>query len=56
MTQQLAMFATYSVHCFFDWCEHVVCETDPYAAHEVMEAHYRAAHAAACARMVAQVV
>jgi hypothetical protein len=49
-----ALFEAYTVYCFFH-CGYVVRELTPFAAHDVMEAHYAAEHAAAIARILRQV-
>lgn len=50
MDNQLALdLALIRVHCFA--CPHVVEATDPQTAHDLMEDHYRADHAALIRRL-----
>jgi hypothetical protein len=48
---QAALFPI-AVHCFFGWCDHVVREVEPRAAHDAMEAHYAKQHADAIRELV----
>jgi hypothetical protein len=50
---QLGLFPSYTVHCFFGWCEHI--ERDDAIdgdRHERMEAHYRRSHSADIRRLL----
>lgn len=49
MTQLALDLALFSVHCFT--CPHTVVAGDPQAAHDEMERHYAAKHAALIRRL-----
>lgn len=52
---QLTLFPTFTVHCFWDWCDHTVTTPNPYQSHDAMEAHYREQHRADLDRAIAYV-
>jgi len=47
-----AAYGLTAVHCIFGTCGHQVDAYDPQVAHDAMENHYSARHAAAIARIV----